>query len=131
MDEGLHREQESPCAPGDCKESRVKAGERLLSREDADLVDEVSHRGRGRFRGPSEELEQELVVIGLAQKEDGLVGEDLGGDVGAVPRSHVVDETRKDNPVHSGWDCNRAARHVPRKSEGAELAATSPPPTSS
>ena len=72
-----------------------------------------------------DEREQALVLVGLAQEEDGLVGEDLGSDVGAVACSHVVDEAREDNPVHSGT----IVFAYPRKNEGAELAATSPPPT--
>ena len=104
VDERLHREEERPGAPGDGEEGGVEAGERLLGREDADLMDKLTLRNPCELRRPVDERKQALVLVGLAQEEDGLVGEDLGSDVGAVACGHVVDEAREDDPVHSG-DC--------------------------
>jgi hypothetical protein len=95
-------EEERPSAAGDGEEGRVEAGERLLGCKDADLIDELTLWSPRELRGPFDEREQALVLVRLAQEEDGLVGEDLGSDVGAVACGHVVDEAREDNSVHSG-----------------------------
>jgi hypothetical protein len=75
VDAGLDREQEVPGRGGAREEGGVEPSERRRAREDAEVVDEVVDIPVQRLGRVSEQAEQALVGVGLAEQVDRLLGE--------------------------------------------------------
>jgi hypothetical protein len=101
VDARLDGEQEVPGRRRDREEGRVEAREGRLAGEDAEGVDDVVDLAAGRLGGPSDQAEQPLVRVCLAEQVDRLVGEDFPSEVTAVLLGQVVPKAREDNAVQA------------------------------
>jgi hypothetical protein len=95
----LDREQEVPGRGRNREEGRVEAREGRRAREDAEVVDDLIELAAARLGSPSDQAEQPLVRVGLAEQVDRLVGEDLPSEIAAMLLGQVVAKAGEDDPV--------------------------------
>jgi hypothetical protein len=101
VDPRLDRQQEVPRRWRQRVEARIEAGERRRAGEDAEVVDDVVYLAARSLRRPSDQPEQALVRVRLAEQVDRLAREELADEVAAVLRGDPVAEAREDDAVQA------------------------------
>jgi len=119
VDARLDGEQEVPRGRRDREEGRVEAREGGGAGEDAEGVDDVVDLGARSLRGPTDQPEQPLVRVRLAEQVDRLLGEDLASDLAAMLLGQVVPKAREDDAVQTP---------ILRRPRGSRAATRRPPP---